>query len=194
VTVADERGLPLVLPLVDSRDLSVVTFADIWGDFSDRVLAGSERYGAEVVLVGRSTSLSADYERVRWSMYWGDDKQTWVGTVEDGPRRAADLLGQRLATFADAAGTLRLLVKNVDSLGNYGQLLTSLESLNIVEQATVVRAGGSELEFALVVRGDLARLESALDAAGFLNAVSYQADPMDVGRAPDLVYEFVEQQ
>src|SRR6185503_18770188 len=40
-SVADERGLPITLPLLDLEDLGAVTFADVWGGFEDRVAGAS---------------------------------------------------------------------------------------------------------------------------------------------------------
>jgi hypothetical protein len=185
---ADQRGLPMVLPLVDAQDLSIVTFADIWGAFREPLIDVSQRYGADVVLIGRSDSLSTVNDRVRWTMLWGSEEQSWTGTIASGPTRAAELLAQRLATFANSAGAQQVLVQNVATLEDYGRLKKYFESMNIVERATVARAAGSEVEFALVVRGDLARLEYALDTGSFLEPVGDQPDALDVGRMPDLIY------
>src|SRR5258706_15949695 len=53
LAVADERGLPVTLPLLDVQDLRAVTFADVWGGFEDRVAAASARYRADALLIGR---------------------------------------------------------------------------------------------------------------------------------------------
>src|SRR5258706_5789879 len=53
LAVADERGLPVTLPLLDVQDLRAVTFADVWGGFEDRVAAASVRYRADALLIGR---------------------------------------------------------------------------------------------------------------------------------------------
>lgn len=50
---AEARGVPLILPLLDSQDRAQVAYADVAGGFVERVLAASERYGADAVLVGR---------------------------------------------------------------------------------------------------------------------------------------------
>jgi hypothetical protein len=48
------RGLPLILPLVDSEDLGQVTVADVWGDFTGPVIEASRRYAADAVLIGKA--------------------------------------------------------------------------------------------------------------------------------------------
>ena len=54
VEAAEARGMPVLLPLVDAEDLSRLSFAELWGDFGDPVMAASARYGADAVLIGRA--------------------------------------------------------------------------------------------------------------------------------------------
>ena len=188
LAAADSRGLPVVVPLVDAQDLAVVNFADVWGDFPGPVLSASARYGADIALIGRARSMNPADDRTRWTLHSGNEKQTWTGDLASGPARAAEYLGQRLATFADASGALRLVVQNVDSLKKYGELRAYFASLNVVERATVGRVNGAEVEFELVVRGDAARLQRELSGSSLLQPADIPALPAESGRRPDLVY------
>jgi hypothetical protein len=185
---ADERGLPVVLPLVDAEDLGSVSFADVWGNFRGPVLQASQRYGADAILMGRANSLDGDDDQIRWTLTSGSEQVSWRGDITTGPGQAADYLAQRLATYADSEDTLRVLVTNVDTLEKYGQLKNYLANLNIVEQATVARANADQLEFDLIVRGDVQRLESTLNRSRLLQPASSEADMLETGRLPDLVY------
>ncbi|HJP04894.1 MAG: hypothetical protein CL799_08970 [Chromatiales bacterium] len=190
-TVADQRGLPIVLPLADAQDLRQVSFSDLWGDFRQPVVAASKRYGAEAVLIGRTRSLDPVQQGVRWTLVAGDEQASWQGDLANGPAYAAEFFAQRLATYADSAGALRVLVTDVDSLDAYGQLQNYFGSLNIVESASVVRVNGDSVEFELVVRGDLSRLSRALDANRQLQSVAIRAAEEylnTISRRPDLVY------
>ncbi len=186
---ADERGLPVVLPLVDAQDLARVSFSDVWGDFREPLLAASGRYDADAVLIGRARSVAADDARVRWTLATRDDYQVWEGSVTDGPVRAAEYLAQRLATYANAAGALRVVIANVDSLDSFGQLSRYFRSLNIVENATVAGVRADRVEFELQVRGDRARLQAALAGSNLLDELSEAALPA-TGRRPDLMYRW----
>jgi hypothetical protein len=185
---ADERGLPVVLPLVDAEDLGSISFADIWGNFRGPVTQASQRYGADAILIGRANSLEADDDQIRWTLTSGSEQASWRGDLNSGPGQAADYLAQRLATYADSADTLRVLVTNVDTLEKYGQLKNYLAKLNIVEQATVARANADQLEFDLIVRGDVQRLETAMNRSRLLQPASSESDMLETGRLPDLVY------
>ena len=188
VRSADARGLPVVLPLVDAEDLGGVSFADIWGNFQGPVMQASQRYGADAILIGRANSLNVSDDQIRWTLTLGSEQASWRGDITTGPGQAADYLAQRLATYADSADTLRVLVRNVDTLEKYGQLKNYLSTLNIVEQATVARVNADQLEFDLIVRGDVQRLESVLNRSRLLQPASSETDMLEAGRLPDLVY------
>ncbi len=185
---ADSRGLPIVFPLVDAVDLRGVSFTDIWGNFREPVVQASERYRAEAVLIGRARSLNPSDDRTRWTLRLGNEELNWTGDINAGPAKAAEYLAQRLATFADAADTLRVRVRDVDTLDKYGQLQKYFASLNIVERAAVARVNANEVEFDLVVRGDVRRLEATLNRSRLLQAVDSDAADLEFGRVPDLIY------
>ena len=189
LNAADERGLPVVLPLVDAQDLARVSFSDVWGDFREPLLAASRRYAADAVLIGRARSLAAADGRVRWTLATRNDYQVWEGSVSDGPARAAEYLAQRLATYANKSGALRVVIANVDSLDAFGRLSRYFRSLNIVENATVAGVRADRVEFELQVRGDRGRLQAALAGNGSLTELGEAAMPVS-GRRPDLMYRW----
>ena len=82
--VATRRGVPIVFPLMDTKDLQNIGFSDIWGGFDDQLLEASARYEAPSVLVGRIRSDSG--QPPRWTWYLGDSRFAWPG----GPEQAID--------------------------------------------------------------------------------------------------------
>jgi len=189
LSAAEARGLPMVVPLVDAEDLAVVSFSDVWGNFSEPVMRASQRYGADAALIGRARSFSAGERRVRWTLVTRTEQYSFESRATDGPALAAAWLGQRLATYADASGSLRLVVTSIDSLDRFGRLKKHLRSLNVVERAQVVRVQDDRIEFELVVRGDAARLSRALNADGLLEPIESVVS-LQGGRMPDLVYNW----
>jgi hypothetical protein len=189
---AQQRGLPVVLPLVDSQDLGLISFADIWGDFRGPVMQASQRYSADAILTGKADARDISNELIRWTITIGSERASWQGSIAAGPEQAAEFLAQRLATYADSADSIRVLVTNIDTLEKYGELKSYLGTLSIVEQATVARVDGDEIEFDLVVRGDRQRLERTLERSRFLLPASSETDMLEVGRLPDLVYAWSE--
>ncbi len=187
---ADDRGVPVVFPLMDAEDLAGVSFSDLWGDFREPVFLASRRYGAQAILIGRARSLSAKDTGVRWTLATPREQYSWTGSAVGGPARAASYLSQSLATFADASGSLRLMVGNVDNLDKLGRLNKYFRSLNLVESAAVLRVQDDRIEFELVVRGDAGRLSRSLDSNPLLARVSESEAAWSGTRRPDLYYRW----
>ncbi len=193
VEAAEARGMPVLLPLVDAEDLSRLSFAELWGDFGDPVMAASARYGADAVLIGRARG-----QRVRWTLLQGDERIDWQGSLADGPNATADWLGGRLATYADSAGKIRLSVAGVNSLEDYGVLTSYLNSIAVVESFEVSRVNGDHIEFEVTVRGDSDRLMRAMRGSRILQPITgtqlLNNDPLALPgyrREPDLAYMLV---
>ena len=73
-----QRGIPLWLPLYDLQDTTTLQLGDLWGGFAEPILAASDRYQTDAVIVGRVQRALDDSWLFRWSMY----DQTGVITVE----------------------------------------------------------------------------------------------------------------
>ncbi|UCG72499.1 MAG: DUF2066 domain-containing protein [Chromatiales bacterium] len=153
-TAAAARGMPMLLPLVDTQDLQTVTFAELWGDFSAPVLEASARYRADAVLIGRTQTLDPAAQRVRWTLLFGGERWDWQGTLTDGPERAADRFAERLASAADSLRELRVEVRNVGDLDAYGRAYSYLRELSSVERCDVERVTADRAVFRLSLRGD----------------------------------------
>lgn len=153
-----ERGLPLVLPIVDSEELGVVSIADVWGGFTESLTDVSRRYGVDAILVGRARVRSVETARVRWTLMRGGERIDWDGGIADGPDRIADYFAGRLATSSSASDRMELRVDGVDSLDDYGRLSRYLSSLDVIEDYSVDRVSDQTIVFSLIVRGDADRL------------------------------------
>jgi hypothetical protein len=171
-TTADERGLPLVLPLVDSEELDIVSISDVWGGFTESVVLASQRYGVDAILVGRARVLTVERARVRWTLMLGDEKYDWEGDIARGPDRSADFFAARFATSSSALGQMQLRVDGVDSFDDYGRLSRYLSSLDVIEDYSVERIADQTVIFSLQVRGDTNRLTRSIALRGVLQPMA----------------------
>lgn len=188
---ASERGVPLVLPLRDSQDLAAVAFADVWGDFSDRLLAASQRYQPDAVLVGRAQLSAPGGPDVRWALHLGPDVLEWRGSVGDGPAGLADRLAARLATKGAADQSVLVAVTGVTGMDSYGQVTGYLRGIGIVNGLEVPFVSGDSIIYRLRVRGGREQLQQALALARLLRpSPSSTVDVPVAGRPADLVYRF----
>ena len=170
-TVADERGLPIVLPLVDLEDLQNVSFADIWGGFDDRVQSASQRYRPDVVLIGRVRP-SAFGDDVQWLLLAGGTRQLITGTgVRDGLDAVADLYAAELGVVG-SGGTMRVTVLDVTTPADYARVISYLEGLSVLQSVDVDGLDGSALQLRVTGRGDAQVLERVLALGGVLSAAN----------------------
>ena len=172
VTTADERGLPIVLPLLDARDRMQVRFADVWGGFDQFVATAAERYAVDAVLIGRVAVTTFGLE-VRWTMLRGEQRQARLTT---GIREGIDWLADEFAAQFTTVGSARLTwltVRGIESHADFGRVFEYLQSVSVIDPTSVNveswRAGS--LLIRLAARGDDGRLRQYLELDGVLRAV-----------------------
>lgn len=79
---ATEKGLPLVLPLMDLEDVSNVSVTDVWGQFPSTLQEASKRYEAQIVLAAKlSHNLMAEDDKAwvaSWQLLTANDSPSWT--------------------------------------------------------------------------------------------------------------------
>lgn len=166
-TVASERGLPIALPLLDLEDLGAVGFADVWGGFEEPIRAASMRYSPDRILVGRVRL--GDYgPEVQWLLLNAGERQLLAGsTLREGLEWVADIYAGQLAVSGDA-GTARIVVNGVGTLGDYGRVMSYLESQSVLQNVDVEALEGGVLTLRAAARGDAEVVRRVLALGGVL--------------------------
>lgn len=168
--VADERGLPLTLPLMDLQDLTAISFAEIWGAFDPQIMAASDRYRADAVLVGR-LDVSPFGTRAQWTLLRGGARRVAVGSsLGDGLNWVADRYADEYSVLGGAR-TARIDVLGVESLADYGRVLSYLEQLSVLQSVDVEGFDGNVLNLRVTTRGDQSVLERVLTLGAVLTPV-----------------------
>jgi uncharacterized protein len=182
--VADERGLPFALPLLDLEDLNAVTFTDVWGGFEDRVGLASARYRADAVLIGRVRPGVFGHE-TEWLLLKDGVRQPLAGTAaRDGLDAVADLYAAELSTIGGASFS-RLTVLDVATSADYGRVLSYLETLSVLQSVDVESLERGVLNLRVAARGDARVIERVLALGGVLSPDGAPALP---GAAAPLVF------
>ena len=159
--IAERRGLPLLFPLLDTIDLQSVTFSDIWGGFDEPIIAASERYEVNSILIGRIRPSSRGREN--WSYYFGNDERSWNGPPEAIVAEVADLLAAEFAVGGNAPiETVELTVSGIVSVEAYGGLQQLLSGITLIESYRVTQVAGDRVTFSVDIRGGAERLRRAL--------------------------------
>lgn len=169
--VAAQRGLPLVMPLMDLEDRVRLGFTDLWGGFEDRILEASARYQPNAILVGRLHRVEGDEWVARWSSFEDGARryaETAPGPLDavagEGVHWLADGFGERFAVMPDALrdGRTRLVIDGVEGIGPYVAVYRYLESLSPVGAVALESIAGGSLIFALELRGTEQQLQQAI--------------------------------
>lgn len=183
--VAERRGLPIVFPLLDTTDLQTVTFADIWGEFDDRVVGASQRYDANSVLIGRIRPASS--QRARWSYYFGESGNSLSGPPEVVLGQVADLLAAEFAIGGDLPlESVRVRVSGIVTLDAYGNVQKILRGIPLIERFAVTEVAGDRISYRVDVRGGAERLGRALRFNGLVD--QDVVDPLDSEAALEFYY------
>lgn len=166
---AQERGLPLILPLMDLEDQMLVEPAMVWGRLTQPLLEASERYPADILLIGR-VQLQPDGRWLgNWEFWLEDDVRELEQQAEEPAQlgaAAADLvsneLAARFAVLDSGARRLELAVSAVESAADYADLLRYLGGLEIVDEVDVRFVSADRLGISLVTVAEPDQLQDLL--------------------------------
>ncbi len=175
---AERRGLPIVFPLLDLTDVSQVSPAVVWGRLADVVVPASERYEADVVVMGRIERTNSGYNG-SWRYQLGNEEGSARSTGRDARVTAsvliddmANTLASRFAVLGRSLRVVRADISGVNSAGDYGRLMRYLSSHQAFERVALQKMVPSGATIALATRTsdeqllDLLRLDGRLEAAG----------------------------
>ena len=173
---AQQRGMPLLWPLLDLEDQVAIDAGALWGGFRDTIKAASSRYQADAILVGRMFQDSQDLWRVEWSFWLDNIEQKWSSEGAD-LAALVDPLQDRLASSLVAKFALAVNVKDLDGVlqsavlrvnqvtqfEDYLELREMLQAIEGIQRVQLHSASGATLEFKLFTQSNLAQVKSIVD-------------------------------
>tara|TARA_B110000914_G_scaffold137487_1_gene120295 strand:- start:4469 stop:5527 length:1059 start_codon:yes stop_codon:yes gene_type:complete len=182
---ADQRGMPLLWPLLDLEDQVSINAGALWGLFRETIKQASSRYQADAVLVGRMFQDSQQLWRVEWNFWLDEVEQTWssqganVATLVDPlqDRLASSLVAKfALTTSAqspsdDVSQSAILRIDQVTQIDDYVDILAMLKTIAGIQRVQLHSANGSTLEFRIIAQSQLAQVKSIVDLKRRLQAV-----------------------
>ncbi|MDH3714286.1 MAG: DUF2066 domain-containing protein [Gammaproteobacteria bacterium] len=180
LSVAQQRGVPLLFPVMDVADRTSVRFSDVRGNFVQPVWDASRRYGVDSILAGNLTRTLGGEWQAQWTLHRRGNTSSW--RVQSGDRTAgllsgvegvASVLSRELAVGYYGAGSGRTLltIHEVDAIADYSQVLIYLRGLSLVKEVMVERVNEGRLTVALQLRGDPEDLQRTIALGDTLIAV-----------------------
>ena len=165
--IAAERGLPVAFPLLDSEDMARVEFSDVWGGFDERIVAASERYDVDSILIGRMQASGTGQNR--WAYRFGDQERQWTGTPETVMTEISGLLAAEFAVGGDEPlRAVDLDVYGITTIDAYADVQNLLADVNVIDSFTLTEVAGDRVRYRVRAHGGGERLARALRFAGLL--------------------------
>ena len=174
---ADQRGVPLIFPRMDTQDRQAVGFPDISADDANRIQQASQVYKPNAILVGSIYLTTPGQYAARWQLTAGAESQVWTtppdtltNVAVGGIQTAADHYAQWFAVGADATGMngVPVTVAGITSVDAYAKVLAYLSGLTAVKAVQVTRVENQTVYFSVDTRGDPDNLQQAALLGGLL--------------------------
>lgn len=167
-TFADERGLPLLFPLLDLEDQLRLNVSKLWELDETAIINASRRYQAESILALRVyRALSG--EILAKSLYFFRDNifsyEEFELNEEDFLRGSINLATNELSQYysvlisgRENSVSVSMQVDGINSPGSYATLLNYLNNLEGIASFQLVRVNASSLILELETGGQLRQL------------------------------------
>ncbi|WP_448548608.1 DUF2066 domain-containing protein [Thalassotalea fusca] len=200
-TFSANRGLPMVMPLMDLTDSQQISMPDLWGRFYSPIYYASQRYQAENIVVVRivdETShnpaasdslltcepLCKKSYQLDWQFIMEEGAET-VGNqyqgsalpvlMEQALSDLTEVIYQDYAINVSAEQTLLVDIVDANSLTETKKVSEYLANLSVVQSVTLVNVAERVRQFELKLRGTKAAFIASL---ALDNALQQRLDPL----------------
>ena len=201
---AEQRGMPLLWPLLDLEDQVAINAGALWGLFRDTIKSASSRYQADAVLVGRMFQDSQKLWRVEWNFWLDEVEQQWSSEGTD-LATLIDPLQDRLSSSLVAKFALATAIKasidddtkiailrvdQVTQFEDYVELRAMLQGIAGIQGVQLRSASGATLEFRIFAQSHLAQVKSVVDLKRRLKPVDKMDAKEDADSSPLWHYQW----
>ncbi len=167
----EERGLPIIFPLLDIEDRRNLPLEAIWAQNETAIRSASDRYDPDSILVGRLLFTAAGELVGLWRFLFADEALVFDGYDADLAsyikqpltRITRQLAGHyALTPDAGSGGAVRLRIDGIGDFTDYSTVVEYVRGIDLVRSADLVMVEGERLELMLELRGDAGQLFSAI--------------------------------
>ncbi len=168
---ARKRGLPLVFPLLDLEDQSNLSTDQLWALNDEAIQQASDRYGADVVLVGKFSQTSRGEYWATWQYYYRGGSRVYDNRAEEldklalaGVTPLAEALAKRYAIVSrgETSPHIFLSLSGIDGFGDYRQALDYLEGLAMVSGVSLIAVRHDTIFVSLQSDSSVTRFKNTL--------------------------------
>lgn len=150
---ARDRGIKLVLPLMDLADRMLINTSSVDGQFWLDIEQASKRYATDLVVAGsvkKNVFGEARLHMTTWidgsAIYKVLEVDDESSAIQRGVGYIADLLADRYALSRDVQNVLRMRVFEIRTIKAYARLLKYIDEQEYIDSADVVSYSDGVLE------------------------------------------------
>lgn len=176
--VANLRGIPLTLPLMDLQDQLAVGPDQVWALEEEAIAVASERYNTDTILVGKYSVTSTGSILSTWQYVHRNVRRSLDFRTQDlsltgakAVNALADHLSGLYAVRANTEVNGRAFFVEVTQIFDYQDfdaMLMYLKNLALVDQLQLNRTQDDRVYLNMTLKGDESQLENALALDGRL--------------------------
>lgn len=165
---AVQRGLPILLPIMDLQDQIQISIDDISAGLAAPIQQASQRYGAKIILLAQLTHLADDDVKIDWQSLidGGIASEQWqtkgkIGAaLQAGIDQFTDKVSRDFTQVVtdqeqNTTSTISTLeIANVRDYADYSRAMTYLGRLQYVSDLQMVSMENETLAVTLQIKGD----------------------------------------
>lgn len=185
---ADERGLPVLLPLWDLDDQLMLPNDALWSLDDDAIMAAAARYDVNTVLAARYSQTTTGRWFANWQLHHTDQLFTYDAQTQEiaslggaAIDPVVDYLAKRYAVSAssDESEVLQVLhLSGIHDYGAYQSALNYLARLPLIGEAKLVALRGDHMVLHVSLAGSWEQLDNALALDRKVRSVMGELDAM----------------
>lgn len=199
-SAAQQRGIPLIFPLMDLQDQQAIAIPDIVQYNAARIASASQRYQPDATLAGSVSMTTAGTYTAHWRLVVGGESAAWntpagdlASVAADGVQTAADHYAQWFAIAPGGTGMsgISVSVSGIANVETYAKVLAYLGHLTPVRNAQVARVDGQTVYFNVDTRGSVSNLQQAVLLGGLLKSATPAVGSGAPPAAASLQFQYV---
>jgi hypothetical protein len=159
---ADQRGVPLIWPLVDAADQRILRSFEQRSPQPEELAELASRYRADAVLHAELSEQPDGQLGGVWTLGFDDETGSRSGDAAAGIALAAERFVTAYATTASDLVTVDVDVVGITDLVAYARTLEYLEQLSLTEQVAVEEVAGDSVRLQLTLRSDPSTFERSI--------------------------------
>lgn len=166
---AEQRGVPIKLPLMDLQDQGAINASDIWGGFAEPLVNANKRYGVTTWVQGKSY-----YSQGEWHAYWqinllGESRafKTQSESLRAVQKAVIASIAKLLASeyavvLGENATEIYINVSDVSNLDDFSKLKQYLDNLFVVDKVEMRHIKADQAAFKLYLKEDVEKFKKLL--------------------------------